>query len=304
MREDTPFRLASVTKPFTAAAALRLMAKGRLQPTQAVTEWLPWFTPRMADGSSPRITVGDLLGHRAALDYGFQQPNNGSYTQADVSDGLDESAWSLDENLRRLANVRLDRPPSQSWRYSLATDVLGAVVQRVAGISLEDAIRMLVLEPLGIDGAGFHTDRDDLAVPYAPDKAQPRRMTGPTEVVLSPGVVRFDPSRIHRKEAFASGGGGMYGSAPQVLGLLEALRSGTFLPEELRRNALAPHSGADAMAQGPGWGFSWLGAVLVDPALAQTELGVGTQSWGGVYGHVWFIDPSQQRNSPLSTILA
>ncbi|WP_417770004.1 serine hydrolase domain-containing protein [Stappia sp.] len=303
MTVDTPFRLASVSKPFTTAAALRLMSDGRLSPDDPVERWLPAFLPKLANGASARITIGHLLAHMAGLDYRFSQPPGGAYAAAGVSDGLDEAGPDLADNLARIASVPLDMEPGTAWRYSVATDVLGAVVEAAAGQPLDEAMETLVTGPLGL-GARFHADPATLAVPYFDERPEPRRMDGVVEVPLPEGfgsAVRFDPARIAAPSAFFSGGAGMAGRAGDVLTLLEALRSGAFLDAGWREAARRPRVGAEAMAQGPGWGYSWTGAILLDPVAAGSSLSEGAVSWGGVYGHWWCIDHARERVTVLLT---
>ncbi len=298
MQIETPFRFASVTKAFTTMAILKLMGAGRLSPEDRVTTYLPGFTPRLADGSIADIRIGHLMAHTAGLDYRFQQPAGGSYARAEVSDGLDESRGSLEANLARIASVPLDRIPGEGWRYSVATDILGGVIEAVTGMSLDGAISALVSEPLQLSAA-FHWPQEDLAVPYHDGKPAPVRMTVGVEVPQpyseGPGV-RFDPERIRDAAAWPSGGAGMAGRARDVLALLEAYRTGAFLGDDLREAARMPRVGAEAQAMGPGWGFSWLGAVLIDPASTGSQLSNGSVSWGGTYGNWWGIDFARKRS--------
>ena len=129
MRPGTWMRYASISKPFTTVAALRLMDMGRLTAGDPVTRWLPGFTPAMPDGRRPVITIDQLMSHLAGLDYPFNQPPDGPYARAGVSDGIGDTGITLAENLRRIASVPLDRMPGTRWRYSVATDVLGAVIE-------------------------------------------------------------------------------------------------------------------------------------------------------------------------------
>lgn len=164
MRVDTPFRFASVTKPFTTMAALKLMEAGRLSAEDDVTKYLPEFRPRLQDGSAADIRIAHLMAHMAGLDYRFQQPADGAYARAQVSDGLDESQGSLAANIARIASIPLDRRPGEGWRYSVATDVLGGVIEAVTGTTLDEAVRTLVCDPLQLDAA-FHWPGEELAVP-------------------------------------------------------------------------------------------------------------------------------------------
>lgn len=294
---DTPFRFSSVTKPFTVMTALKLIEAGRLSPEDAVTRYLPDFRPRLEDGTPAEITVAHLMAHTAGLDYRFQQPRDGSYAQAGISDGLDEAQGTLADNVARIASVPLGSKPGAMWRYSVATDVLGAVIEVVAGAPLDQAMHALVLDPLQL-GARFHWPGEDLAASYHDGKPAPQRMNGPVELPLpfveGPGV-RFDPERIRQPSAWPSGGGGMAGRASDVLALLEAFRTGDFLAARLREAARTPWIKVDEAAMGPGWGFSWFGSVLLDPAAAGSRWSRGAVSWGGVYGNWWCIDFERRR---------
>ena len=294
MLPETWLRYASVTKPFTTLAALRLMDRGQLSPEDAVTRWLPGFAPALPDGSRPRITVDQLMAHMAGLDYGFNQAEGGSYARAGISDGIGDTGISLAQNLRRLAQVPLDRLPGTRWRYSLSTDVLGAVIEAVTDRPLPEAIANLVTDPLGIE-AGF-TAPATIAANYASDSTPPRRMEGPTQVAnpLRPEQsYSFLPERIFASDAYPSGGGGMAGTAPAALAVLEALRSGPFISEGLREQALRNRIDQIHPMRGPGWGHAWVGAVITDAPTAGIGLAQGSVSWGGIYGHSWVMDPSR-----------
>ena len=176
MRADALFRLASLSKTMVSAAALALVEQGRLAVTDPVAQWLPDFKPRTRDGQVPVLTVHHLLTHTAGLSYGFYEPEDGPYHQAGVSDGLDLSGLSLDEEVRRIAAAGLAEAPGTRWRYSIASDVLGAVIARAAGEPLPEAVRRLVTAPLGMTDTGFSvTDRTRLAVPYADAQPTPSR---------------------------------------------------------------------------------------------------------------------------------
>ena len=144
MVEDAVFRLASVSKPIVSTAALALVGQNRLGLDDPVARWLPYFAPRQPDGAVAAMTVRHLLTHTAGLDYGFFQPPGGAYARAGVSDGMDASRISLEDNLRRLATVPLASAPGARWAYSIATDVLGAVIEAVTGLPLAQAVAQLV----------------------------------------------------------------------------------------------------------------------------------------------------------------
>jgi CubicO group peptidase (beta-lactamase class C family) len=136
MSADTVFRLASMTKPIVSAATLACAEAGLLAIDDEVTCFLPDFRPRMPEGDEARITLRHLLTHTSGLSYGFLQPGDSAYEKAGISDGIDRPGISLEDNLRRLGQLRLNFAPGDAWHYSLATDVLGAVVAKASGQSL------------------------------------------------------------------------------------------------------------------------------------------------------------------------
>src|SRR5690349_14012781 len=227
MALDTIFRYASLTKPIVSATALKLIESGKVGLDDPVTKWIPEFKPRLADGRAPTITIRHLLSHTAGLSYAFSEPEGGPYHRENVSDGMDQPGLGFDENLRRLASVPLLFPPGTAWSYSLATDVLGKVIERVSGVSLQQKVARTITGPLQMrDTAFLARDPARLAVPYASGASQPVRMKDPHVVPFPPGDMLFSPSRILDANSYPSGGTGMAGTAGDFLTFLEALRRG------------------------------------------------------------------------------
>lgn len=299
MTEDALFRLASVSKPIVSAAAMVLVAQRRLDLDEGIECWLPSFRPRLSDGAVARITPRQLLSHTAGLGYRFfEADNSGPYGLAGVSDGMDQPGITLAENLRRLAGVPLLYRPGTSWGYSLAIDVLGAVIEQVCAQPLDEAVQALVTGPLGMEDTAFISrDADRLAAAYVNDTPEPRRMRELDVVSAFEGAVgiRYAPARAFDANAFPSGGAGMVGSAGDFLRLLEVLRQGgspLWLPalaEEMSRD----HTAGWELPNAPGFGFSLGFSVLRDPIAAASPESPGTWRWGGAYGHSWFVDPAR-----------
>ncbi len=297
MREDAIFRLASVTKPIVTTAALRLVEQGRLKLNDPVTRWLPNFRPHTADGATPKITIHQLLTHTAGLTYDFMEPAGNPYQRLGVSTGLDQPGVSLNENLRRIAAAPLSYQPGSQWRYSMSIDVLGAVVARASGQSLPKAVHQLVTSPLGMRDTVFTvTDKQRLTTPYGDGQPVPQRMAVEQTVKFHGAPITFVPGRLFDPRAYPSGGAGMTGTAADVLKLLETLRNegGSLLKPNTIKQMFQAHVGPQAQTQGPGWGFGYGGAILVDPVAATSPQSAGTMQWGGAYGHNWFIDPAQR----------
>lgn len=295
-RVDDIFRLASVTKPIVAATALALVERGRFALETPVDSILPDFRPRLADGRAPRITIRHLLTHTSGLGYRFAQADDGPYAQAGVSDGLDQPGMSLAENLRRIASAPLATEPGTHWAYSVAIDVLGAVIEKACDAPLGDVVAELVTRPLDMRDTGFTVaDRSRLAAAYADGVPEPVRM-GEHHIVPFQGMnISFAPDRIFDPASFPSGGGGMAGTAGDVLAFLEAIRTGggpILRPATVEAAMHNQIGDLPILVPGRGWGL--LASVLKDPVAADTPQSPGTLQWGGVYGHSWFIDPTER----------
>jgi CubicO group peptidase (beta-lactamase class C family) len=293
MKANSIFLLASVTKPIVTAAAMGLIEDNVLGLEDPVTRWLPDFRPRLASGAVPAITVQHLLTHTAGLSYRSFEPAGSAYHALNVSDGLDQPGLSLAENLRRLGEAPLVCEPGRAWRYSLATDVLGAVIAEASGEPLQVAVRDRITGPLGMTDTDFSVvDQSRFATPYADGEGEPKRMTDGMAVSLFGTPVTFTPTRIFHGSSYASGGAGMAGTALDVMRLFEAVRIGRdgVLRASTVARMLTPHVNSSAQTWGPGWGFGLGWAILDDPQATATPQPKGTIQWGGVYGHTWFVD--------------
>jgi CubicO group peptidase (beta-lactamase class C family) len=314
MDEDDVFRLASLTKPILSATALRLVELGRLDLDHHVTDWLPEFRPALSDGSTPPITIRQLLTHTSGLSYGFLQPEDGPYAKHAVSDGADQPGLSMDEELRRIAAAGLRFRPGERWEYSLGLDVLGAVMEACTGASLDDLITEFVCAPLGMTDTRFTVAehrRERLVTPYADSSPEPVRMPDHGHRVrfnagpyAGSAGVSFVPARVFDETSFQSGGGGLNGTAREFLRFLEAVRTGggPILSAATCREMMTNQTGDLLVVnRGPGWGFGLGAAVLLDPERAQTPQSRGTWGWGGVWGHHWFVDPAYELSVVILT---
>ncbi|KKB79783.1 hypothetical protein VW35_04570 [Devosia soli] len=281
MQTDAIFRLSSVTKPIVAATILALADAGLLRLDDAVDSFFPEFRPKLSDGSVPKILIWQLLTHTSGLAAG-------------------PLPWSEGTNavLSTIAGRPLLFAPGTSWSYGPSIDVLGAIAGKLVGGRPEDALRQFVLDPLGMADTRFSvTDRSRLAVPYGDGPNGPERMKD-VHVVKAPwgDEVRYDPPRIFNPDVFQSGGGGMAGSARDIMTFLETMRRGGegVLKSGAVRSALANQTPSLAQAVEPGWGFSFLGACLTDKDKTSHRGALGTNRWGGIYGHHWVVDPANE----------
>lgn len=304
MTRDAIFRASSLTKPIVTAAALSMVEDGTFGLDDPVVRFLPDFRPAW-QGETPAIALRHLLTHTAGLSYGFMQPDDGAYLQLGVSDGMDQPGLTFAENLDRISRAGLVFPPGAAWLYSVGMDVLGAAMEQAAGKPLGEVVAERVTRRLGMADTGFAvTDRARLARAYA-DGPPPRPM-GETHVVPFAGLsgIRFAPDRIFDAGSFPSGGAGMACSAPDMLAFLEAVRTGGggVVSTDTARSMMTNQTGSlPIVTSGPGWGFGFGGAVMLDPAASGSPLPAGAWMWGGVYGHSWFVDPAGGTSFVLMT---
>lgn len=300
MQRDQLFRLASVSKPLLTTVILRLVAEGVLDLDAPVQRWLPDFRPALADGSTPPISLRQLLSHSGGLGYRFLEADaDGPYARAGVSDGMDANPLSLADNVRRIAQAPLLFAPGSQWLYSLGVDVAGAVAEAATGESLQALFERLLAAPLGLRDTAFAThDAARLATPYVSDTPQPHRLREGEVVAPFEGTVGIEYSLARATDAsrFPSAGAGLVGSADEVMAVLEALRDvqrSGLLPPALAAQMASPQVGEQGPPEPAGWGFGLGFAVLRDAAASGTPQSAGTWRWGGAYGHSWFVDPAR-----------
>jgi CubicO group peptidase (beta-lactamase class C family) len=317
MTRDTLFRIASMTKPVTSVAALMLVEEGRIALDDPVSRWLPELAnPKvLTDPGAPLerteparapITLLDLLTHRAGFAYHFTAFGALADAYSNVFNGVDASVdpgvW-----LHRVAELPLVFQPGTRWHYGISTDVLGALIQRISGLSLEAFFRTRIFEPLGMADTGFVVPPEKLgrlSVAYAIDPATRQR------------VVEDHPasSRFARPERFQNGGGGLVSTADDYLRFARLLLGRGRLQgnadERARGPRLLSHRSVDLMRTNflsrdqrripafgqivwAGQGFG-LGLAIVDDPAQQRMLGyrsAGSFGWPGALGTSWFADP-------------
>jgi CubicO group peptidase (beta-lactamase class C family) len=308
MRPDALFRLASITKPIVTTTVMRMIELGQLGLDSAATDFLPDFRPKLANGTAPVITVRQLLTHTAGLAYDFLQPVDGPYARLRVSAGADQPGLSLEENLARIVEAGLMFPPGAKWLYSVAIDVLGAVLQKAGGAALDELVRRHVTDPMGMKETAFRVaDRARLAQPYANAAPEPIRIVEGHKQEFIPGMAPISTSlqRAFNTNTFPAGGAGMNGPALEVARFLDAIRAGG-RPMVSRTSAAAMMSnqiGPLRILFDPtgSTAFGFGGAVVLNPAERGSPLSPNTWQWGGVWGHSWFVDPLRRMTIVLLT---
>ena len=302
--------IASMSKPVTVAAALRLMDQGKLRLEDPITRWAPEFAEmrvlKRPDGPlddtcpAPRaITVEDLMTHRSGLTYGF---TSGSPLAAELlrtfGFGLD-SPMSPDAWMKALAALPLACAPGERFEYGHSIDVLGFIVGRVAGCSFQEAIRHELFEPLGMTDTGFWVPPDKRAR-FVTNATSPR----PGEFISSP----IDSFLAPEPPAYASGGQGLVSTIDDYLAFARMLLGsgeggrGRLLRAEtvalMTTNRLtpaqreAPFMGMPLFAS-RGFGLGVLVIMDAQAPSAMAEGEVGAFGWPGAFGGWWQADPAR-----------
>ena len=310
--EDGLYRIYSMTKPVTTVAAMSLFEEGRLMLDAEVAEILPELSGRkvyvggpfenmeLVEPDSP-VTVRQLMNHTSGFTYGLFDPTPVGRAmrraRADFSGG-DET---LADVVARLADVPLCFHPGTRWNYGVSTDVLGRVVEVVAGKPLEAVFRERILDPLGMADTGFGIPGDRMNRFCS---LYTRTAEEPLKLVEDLRDSRFRaPVRLH------SGGGGLVSSMADYLRFVEMLRQGGALDgvrvlgrktvELMGMNHLQgdmASMGQSTFSEMPmtGIGFGLGGAVLLDPVRAQILGSPGEFSWGGMASTAFWIDRSEE----------
>ncbi len=313
--ETSLFRIASMTKPVTSIAFMMLVEEGLVAVDTPVHHVLPEFkgigvyngggggVPFLTKPCDEPMRMVDLLRHTAGLTYSFQNRSN---IDAAYRDGKIE-AWhgnlDLDGFVAALGKLPLEFSPGTSWNYSVATDVLGAVVQRVSGMPLDRFFEERIFAPLGMRDTFF-------TVPA--DKAD--RLTDCYTFKPGEGRVMLDTgakSAWLRPPALLSGGGGLVSTsldyhrfATMLLngGVLDGVRIvGRKTIELMTRNHLPGKSDLASMskslfseAANAGTGFGLGFAINDDVAKSMIPGTAGEFYWGGMFSTAFFVDPVER----------
>lgn len=309
---DALYRIYSMTKPVVSVALMMLYEEGRLLLEDPVARWIPEFAemevwvggsadePRTRPTATP-LRVHHLLTHTSGLTYGFHfaHPLDELYRRHGLGD-FSTPTFDLEACMRRLAAQPLLFEPGTRWNYSMATDVCGALIERICDVPLDHALRSRVLEPLGMEDTGF------CAPPAAAGRCSVlyAHTPGSSMTPIAPG------SAMTTSPILLSGGGGLVGSTDDYLrfchmvrngGALEGVRllsprtvafmTANHLPGGRTLNEMGQGTFAEVAMEGTGFGLGF--SVLVDPP-ASTALGsAGLFGWGGAASTAFWVDPHE-----------
>lgn len=313
LAEDTVYRIYSMTKPITSVALMMLVEEGLIALDDPVSKYIPaWknlgvFSAGLHGGfmSTPParpMQVVDLMRHTSGLTYGFQSRTNvdAAYRKLKLEDF---NSGDLAEMMEQLADIPLEFSPGDAWNYSVSTDVVGWLVQVVAGKPLDQVFRERIFEPLGMVDTGFHVREDQKSRFAACYNATPQ---GGLKLQDDPQSSPYlaAPSRL-------SGGGGLVSTAADYMRFTNMLLNGGELdsvrllaPKTIRLMASNHLPGNQDLTQmsrslfsettNAGVGFGLGFAVVFDAPRTLVPCSNGEFYWGGAASTAFWVDPLEE----------
>ena len=321
MKKDSLFRIFSMTKPVTAVAAMMLYEEGAFQLNDSISKYLPEFAGISVHGADTSeshpatVTVEQLLTHTAGLSYGWHpaDPVDTMYRDAKIWESRD-----LDDFIERLSKIPLRYEPGTRYHYSVSFDVVGALIERWSGMTLEEFFAQRIFGPLGMEDTFFNVPKaklDRLASNHTWNAEKEEIQTLPPSA--NPPAVNV---------TLFSGGGGLISSAMDYMKFCEMLRRGgsfngarllgpktiqhmttNHLPPSTRNFGATEHPDSHLY---PGQDFGLGFGVITQPGFSQVISSAGEYSWGGAADTKFWIDPeedlvaivmTQLMNSPWPT---
>jgi CubicO group peptidase (beta-lactamase class C family) len=306
MKPDTIVRIYSMSKPVTAVAMMVLYDQGKWQPEDPITKFLPElsgltvFKEVDADGE-PRLeplskapTVEQLLTHTAGFSYGFT--TDWVDQQYDTND-LFGSA-SNEEFVAKVARIPLAFQPGAQWRYSIAMDLQGAIIERLSGMSLRDFMKQYIFDPLGMKDTDFYVPMEKmerLGKLYVWN-GEALQLANEEEYLLP----------LNNPQLFSSGGAGLFSTADDyarlgrmLLGkgqlegerIISADAANLMMSNHLSSELVSGGYGIGIQRIRPGYQYGYNGVVVTDPEAANVDLGRGTYLWDGYASNWFWVDP-------------
>ncbi|MCB1688854.1 MAG: beta-lactamase family protein [Halioglobus sp.] len=313
MTEDTIMRIYSMSKPITSLALMTLHERGLFSLDDPVHRFIPgWRDLRVwRAGSLPLfetvrpardMTIRDLFMHTSGLTYDFLRATNIDYAYRKLQVGLVRPGYTLQDMVDDLAQLPLEFSPGERWNYSLATDVLGHLVEVISGKSLPDYLREVIFDPLGMNDTRFEIE---------PDKVE--RFASCYQRNLRKEMELTDDGQdsAWASRSFYSGGGGLISTVGDYYRFCQMLLGGgsvdgtriigsrtlafmarNHLPGGADLSAFATGGFSESAYEGVGFGLGF--ATKLDPVRNGFPGSVGSYFWGGLASTLFWVDPAEE----------
>lgn len=301
LKDDSLFRIYSMTKPIVTTAAMMLHEEGKFLLDDPVAKYLPAFkdtrvlvNDHEVEQSHP-FTIRELMSHTAGLTYGIFSDTlvDQAYREAGILDSK-----NLEEMVEKLGKIPLQYQPGDRWNYSVSTDVLGRLIEVISGVPLDRFLEQRVFEPLGMKDTFFQVPADKLA------------RFGTNHVWSEEGKLsvrdRPETSRYTREVTNFSGGGGLVSTAMDYMrfsqmmlngGVLNGVRLLSPKTVEIMTINHLPEGTNSGFGERPdieghnGFGLGF-GVLTEHPRIALGSKGI--YHWGGAATTIFWIDPKEE----------
>ncbi len=309
IRQDSIFRIYSMTKPITSVALMTLMEQGHLELDDAARRWIPALAKLevyQQGKIESDITIRQLLTHTAGFSYGFKPdifPVDKLY--AEVWRGRPQDQ-TIEQLMQTLLEFPLVAQPGALWNYSIATDICGYLIELISGMPLADYLQQTIFDPLDMVDTAFEVSADKIerfATLYGYSEQDPMAQLETNEASPFIAAISGTPVRLH------SGGGGLTSTAHDYWRFAQmmlnrgefdgqrivkaetvALMTRNHLPE----NLLPLSFNGVAVGDFSGYGFGLGYCINMDPANTAAAGSRGDFAWGGMADTYCWVDPEKQ----------
>ena len=308
LAKDAIFRIASQTKAVVSVAVMMLYEEGKFFLNDPVENYIPEFKNAMVlekfnetDSTfttvpaKRKITIKDLLTHTSGMGYAGigSKEMNAIYAKARIPSGIGELNGSLGERMKALAQLPLANQPGQKWTYSLSVDMLGYLVEKLSGTTLEVYLRKKIFTPLGMNDTWFSLPANKhqrLATLYSEDEQQ--------HLIKQTKPLRgFFPDYPNQQTTYFSGGAGLSSTAYDYAIFLQMLlNKGSYNGAQIlspRVVEMMTQNQIGDLAFGNnkfGLGFE----ITTEKGASESPKNVGSFAWGGYFGTTYWADPKDK----------
>ena len=314
---DTIFRIHSMSKPITSVAVMMLYEEGHFQLDTPVSKFIPEFENMKVynvdqteiSDAKREITIKHLLMHTSGIIYGWGgEPADKRFREANIF----EPGTTLAGMAQKLSTVPLVHEPGERWTYGVSTDLLGYLVEVVSGMPFEEFLQTRLFEPLGMVDTAFSVPVEKLerfAALYElnkegrmkGEKGEEKKMDGDKEKEKAMKGDKEQKMRLERVDKdpplendeirfFPGGGGGLVSTAPDYMRFSQMLLNGG----ELDGVRILDKKTVELMRYPHHDGWFGLGfSVVNDKESKDTPESIGSYSWGGAAGTIFWIDPEK-----------
>ena len=317
LNRESIFRIYSMTKPITSMSIMMLLEQGKINISDEVEKFIPeWkelsvyqsgsFENLITEPPKRKMTIKDLLMHRSGLTYDFEETSfvQKIYLKEDIKIARAKEKLTADQYIKKLANIPLAFSPGKYFNYSISTDILGFIIERISNLSLEEFFKKNIFEPLEMKDTFFQIPKekiDRLANCYIYDQTNDKYIVEDD----------YENSSYIEKPSCYSGGGGLLSTIDDYMKFCTLLQNkgsignnniiGSRTAEFMMTNHLEDNIDLYDIAKGKwgtnigkGVGFSLGGSVVIDPIKNMSLRSKDEFSWGGAASTLFWVDPKEK----------